>query len=173
MTFGEKLVKLRKIKGITQDELASAVSVSRQAVYKWESCQSYPEAEKLVKLKELFNISIDDLLDPEYEVIVPEKKKTRISKKQKEAIERSVSESVEVEEVRVSVTTEADITSSEQTVDVAQEVAESVAEVVESTPVTEENADTQADVADVSEPYTVQTEGEKKRGFFSRLFGRK
>ena len=63
MTFNEKLVKLRKIKGITQDELASAVGVSRQAVYKWECGQSYPEALKLVELKKLFGISIDNLLD--------------------------------------------------------------------------------------------------------------
>ena len=50
MTFKEKLVKLRKLKGITQDEFASAVGVSRQAVYKWESGQSYPEAAKLIEL---------------------------------------------------------------------------------------------------------------------------
>lgn len=44
MTFSQKLVVLRKIKHLTQDEFASAVGVSRQAVYKWESGQSYPEA---------------------------------------------------------------------------------------------------------------------------------
>ena len=48
MTFKEKLVRLRKIKGLTQDEFASAVGVSRQAVYKWESGQSYPEVAKLL-----------------------------------------------------------------------------------------------------------------------------
>ena len=67
MTFKEKLVKLRKLKGITQDEFASAVGVSRQAVYKWESGQSYPEVSKLLEIKALFNISIDDLLDDNYE----------------------------------------------------------------------------------------------------------
>ena len=41
MTFKEKLVKLRKLKGLTQDELASAIGVSRQAVYKWESGQNH------------------------------------------------------------------------------------------------------------------------------------
>ena len=78
MTFKEKLVKLRKLKGLTQDELASAVGVSRQAVYKWESGQSYPEVPKLVELKLIFGISIDDLLDENYEVVLPEKKITRI-----------------------------------------------------------------------------------------------
>ena len=63
MTFKEKLVILRKIKGITQEEFAIAVGVSRQAVYKWESGQSYPEVPKLLEMKLLFNISIDELLD--------------------------------------------------------------------------------------------------------------
>ena len=75
MKFSEKLIRLRKIKGMTQDELASAVGVSRQAVYKWESGQSYPESIKLIELKKLFEISIDDLLDESYEVALPEKKK--------------------------------------------------------------------------------------------------
>ena len=79
LKFNEKIVRLRKIKGITQDELASAVGVSRQAVYKWESGQSYPEASKLIEMKALFGISIDDLLDDNYEVIVPDKKKKRLS----------------------------------------------------------------------------------------------
>ena len=90
MTFKEKLVKLRKLKGITQDEFASAVGVSRQSVYKWESGQSYPEVMKLVEIKNLFGISIDDLLDDSYEVVIPERKKKRISKKDKERIEREV-----------------------------------------------------------------------------------
>ena len=51
MTFKEKIVRLRKIKGLTQDEFASAVGVSRQAVYKWESGQSYPEVQKLIEIK--------------------------------------------------------------------------------------------------------------------------
>ncbi|MBQ0101673.1 MAG: helix-turn-helix transcriptional regulator, partial [Firmicutes bacterium] len=75
MEFSEKLVKLRKIKGITQDEMASAVGVSRQAVYKWESGQSYPEVPKLIELHLLFGISIDDLLDDAYAVVIPETKK--------------------------------------------------------------------------------------------------
>ena len=80
MTFNEKIVKLRKLKGLTQDEFASAVGVSRQAVYKWESGQSYPEVAKLLEIKLLFNISIDDLLDENYEVVLPEKKKRRAKK---------------------------------------------------------------------------------------------
>jgi transcriptional regulator with XRE-family HTH domain len=77
MTFKEKLVKLRKLKGITQDEFASAVGVSRQSVYKWESGQSYPEVMKLVEIKNLFGISIDDLLDDTVIIEKPEKKRRR------------------------------------------------------------------------------------------------
>ena len=77
MTFNEKLVVLRKIKHLTQDEFASAVGVSRQAVYKWESGQSYPEAQKLIEMKLLFGISIDDLLDDTYEIELPKKKRRK------------------------------------------------------------------------------------------------
>ena len=77
MTFKEKLVILRKIKGITQEEFAIAVGVSRQAVYKWESGQSYPEVPKLLEMKLLFNISIDDLLDDTVVIERPQKKRRR------------------------------------------------------------------------------------------------
>lgn len=101
MTFSEKLVKLRKIKGITQDEFASAVGVSRQAVYKWESGQSYPEVSKLLEIKLLFGLSIDDLLDESYEVIVPEKKRRkRLPKAVTEVIEETVRAEEKVEAKR-------------------------------------------------------------------------
>ena len=83
MTFKEKIIKLRKQRGLTQDDFASAVGVSRQAVYKWESGQSYPEAQKLLEIKKLFDISIDDLLDDSYEVVIEKKAK----KKKEEAPE--------------------------------------------------------------------------------------
>ena len=86
MKFKEKIVKLRKLKGLTQDEFASAVGVSRQAVYKWECGQSYPEVAKLLEIKMLFGISIDDLLDESYEVIVPEKKKRKRRPKTEEEL---------------------------------------------------------------------------------------
>ena len=95
MKFNEKIVVLRKIKGITQDELASAVGVSRQAVYKWECGQSYPEVAKLLELKLLFGISIDDLLDESFEIALPEKKKRkRLPKAEIINIEKEVRESL-------------------------------------------------------------------------------
>ena len=81
MTFKEKLVILRKSRGLTQDEFASAVGVSRQAVYKWESGQSYPEVPKLLEMKLLFTISIDELLDDNYDIPLPEKKKRKRASK--------------------------------------------------------------------------------------------
>ncbi len=90
MTFKEKLVILRKAKSLTQDEFASAVGVSRQAVYKWECGQSYPEVPKLLEMKLLFGISIDNLLDDSYDIPLPEKKKKRISKSTKAKIEAHV-----------------------------------------------------------------------------------
>lgn len=97
MTFKEKLVILRKSKGLTQDEFASAVGVSRQAVYKWECGQSYPEVPKLLEMKLLFTISIDELLDDSYDIPVPEKKKRkRISKDAQKKIEESVEKEIKV-----------------------------------------------------------------------------
>ena len=83
MTYNEKIVKLRKANGYSQETFAKLVGVSRQAVYKWESGTSYPEAEKLIEIKKLLGIKIDDLLDDSYEVVIPERKKKRISKKDK------------------------------------------------------------------------------------------
>lgn len=93
MLFKEKLVILRKSRGLTQDEFASAVGVSRQAVYKWECGQSYPEVPKLLEMKLLLGISIDELLDDSFDIPVPEKKKRRrkISKEDKAQIEAAVS----------------------------------------------------------------------------------
>ena len=75
MKYNEKIVALRKANGFTQEGFARAVGVTRQAVYKWEVGDSYPEAEKLIAIKQLFGISIDDLLDDSFDVIVEKAKK--------------------------------------------------------------------------------------------------
>lgn len=62
MTFGEKLYKLRKEKGLSQEALAEQVSTTRQAVSKWENNQGFPETEKLMMLSNIFEVSIDYLL---------------------------------------------------------------------------------------------------------------
>lgn len=62
MQFGENMQFLRKQKGMTQEELAEQMAVSRQTVSKWESDQSFPETEKLIALCDLFGCSMDVLL---------------------------------------------------------------------------------------------------------------
>lgn len=62
MEFNEKLVKLRKERGMTQEGLAELLKVSRQAISKWESGQSYPEMEKLIMLSELYGVTLDSLV---------------------------------------------------------------------------------------------------------------
>lgn len=62
MNFGEKLTSLRKEKGMSQEDLANELNVSRQAVSKWESNVSYPETDKIVAICRLFNCSMDELI---------------------------------------------------------------------------------------------------------------
>lgn len=62
MTLGEKLSKLRKENNYTQEQLADILSVSRQAISKWESNITYPETDKLIRMSELFHCSLDYLL---------------------------------------------------------------------------------------------------------------
>ena len=67
MTFGEKLQQLRTRAGLSQDALAEALDVSRQAVSKWERDEAMPEAEKLVRISRRFRVSTDYLLLEELE----------------------------------------------------------------------------------------------------------
>lgn len=62
MALGEKLSKLRKENNYTQEQLADILSVSRQAISKWESNITYPETDKLIRMSELFHCSLDYLL---------------------------------------------------------------------------------------------------------------
>lgn len=62
MQFGENMQFLRKQKGMTQEDLAEQMAVSRQTVSKWESDQSFPETDKLIALCDLFGCSMDLLL---------------------------------------------------------------------------------------------------------------
>ena len=62
MEFNNKLYELRKQKGLSQEELANRLNVSRQTVSKWEVGESTPDMEKLVAISELFDISLDELV---------------------------------------------------------------------------------------------------------------
>lgn len=63
MTLGEKLKSARKSVGLTQEQLAEKLLVSRQAITKWEADKGMPDIENLKQLSKLLNISIDYLLD--------------------------------------------------------------------------------------------------------------
>ena len=62
MEFNEKLQALRKDKGLTQEELAEALYVSRTAISKWESGRGYPNIESLKAISRYFSVSVDELL---------------------------------------------------------------------------------------------------------------
>lgn len=63
--FKDNLVQLRKLKGLTQENVAEKAGVSRQAVAKWEAGESVPDLEKSRLLAELFEVSLDDLANYE------------------------------------------------------------------------------------------------------------
>ena len=65
MELSEKLQELRKEKGLTQEELAEALFVSRTAISKWESGRGVPNIESLKAISKFFSVSIDELLSGE------------------------------------------------------------------------------------------------------------
>ncbi|MBD5111773.1 MAG: helix-turn-helix transcriptional regulator [Ruminococcaceae bacterium] len=67
MIFADKLIRLRKKSGMSQEELAEKMNVSRQSVSKWEGAQSVPDLEKILQLGNLFGVTTDYLLKDEVE----------------------------------------------------------------------------------------------------------
>lgn len=170
MTFKEKLIVLRKNKGLTQDDFAKAVGVSRQAVYKWENGTSYPEVPKLLEIKALYGISLDDLFDDSFEVAVPEKKKRNRAAVAEKAPETKA-EPAEIKPEPKVEPAAAPAPKAEEPVVIKEEPKAEPAE-VKAEPVAaptskaEEPAkDATADQADAA--------SDKKVGFFGRLFGRR
>ena len=167
MTFKEKLIVLRKNKGLTQDDFAKAVGVSRQAVYKWENGTSYPEVPKLLEIKALYGISLDDLFDDSFEVAVPEKKK----RKRAAVAEKAPETKAEPAEIKPELKAEpvaAPAPKAEEPVVIKEEPkAEPVEVKVEPAPApkAEPANDAAAEQADAA--------SDKKVGFFGRLFGRR
>lgn len=67
MSLGEKISDLRKKNGISQEKLAELLGISRQAVTKWESGKGNPDTENLIRLSEIFGVSLDELCGKEAE----------------------------------------------------------------------------------------------------------
>ena len=61
MAFGERLQELRRARGMTQEDFAAQLKVSRQAVSKWESCRGYPELEKIIYICNRYGVTMNDL----------------------------------------------------------------------------------------------------------------
>ena len=75
MEFNEKLQELRKSRGLTQEELAKELFVSRTAISKWESGRGYPSIESLKEISRFFRTSIDELICPDEIIIAAENEK--------------------------------------------------------------------------------------------------
>lgn len=76
MILADKIISLRKKEGMTQEDLASQVGVSRQSVSKWESTMAMPDLDKIMKLSKIFGVSTDFLLNDDLgmeQIIVDEK----------------------------------------------------------------------------------------------------
>ena len=65
MTFGERLANLRKAKGLSQEQLAEVLDLTRQTISKWELDQSTPDLDYLVKLSDFFGVTTDHLIKGE------------------------------------------------------------------------------------------------------------
>lgn len=77
MKFGDKLIELRKKNGYSQEELAEKLGVSRQSVSKWESNNTYPETDKIIQIANLFDCSMDDLINDKITDVESTQRKNR------------------------------------------------------------------------------------------------
>ena len=80
MEFNEKLQELRKQRGLTQEELAEKLYVSRTAISKWESGRGYPNIESLKAIAKFFSVTVDDLLSTDEVLTIAEEDSKRKEK---------------------------------------------------------------------------------------------
>ena len=85
MSIGERILKLRKEKNYSQEEIAEQLNVSRQTISKWETGQSTPDFDKIVPLCDLFGITTDELLKGEAKQETPPQEKEEESMRKKTA----------------------------------------------------------------------------------------
>ena len=79
MELKEKLVDLRKKKGLSQAELAEAINVSRQAISRWEVGSAIPSADNLMWLSKFYEVSMDELMGVDTDDKQPTKKEQQIT----------------------------------------------------------------------------------------------
>ena len=80
MEFNEKLQNLRKQRGLTQEELAEKLYVSRTAISKWESGRGYPNIESLKAISKFFSVTVDELLSTDEILTIAEEDNKRKEK---------------------------------------------------------------------------------------------
>lgn len=66
--FAEKVMALRKLRGLTQEELCEQIGVTRQVIYRWEKGIASPSVDRLILISDYFNVSIDSLIRDEIEI---------------------------------------------------------------------------------------------------------
>ena len=86
MEFNEKLQELRKQKGLTQEELAQLLYVSRTAISKWESGRGYPNIESLKALAKVFSVTVDELLSSDEILSLAEEDKKQTKQRFKDMV---------------------------------------------------------------------------------------
>lgn len=87
MNFNEKLINLRKSKGLSQEEMGEQLQVSRQTISKWETGQSYPDFQRLVLLSDYFGLMLDELVK---DIEVEDVREKNVSSEQLSSIYRDV-----------------------------------------------------------------------------------
>lgn len=88
MNLGKRLKSLRECNGLSQEELAKKLNISRQSISKWELDKSYPDTENLVFLSEIYNITIDELVKETNELNINEKYELKPYKREYEFLNR-------------------------------------------------------------------------------------
>lgn len=86
MEFNEKLQQLRKRKGMTQEELAEVLYVSRTAVSKWESGRGYPNIDSLKAIATFFHVTIDELLSGDELLTLAQEERQQSESRQRELV---------------------------------------------------------------------------------------
>jgi len=178
MSFHSKMIKLRKYKGFTQETFAAEIGVSRQSVYKWESGQSYPEVEKLLKVARTFGVTVDDMLNDEMEV---GKDGTMLTLEEYRAEQEMLEREAEKKRARrEAARLKREAKKAEQAMAEPKEEKQEQAPVAETVeePIKEEPVKTEEKVEEKAKPSTLpekepQKEEKKKRGGFFGLFRRK
>ncbi len=157
MEFCEKVLLLRRARGMTQTEMADLLGVTRQSVYKWERGDSYPEAMTLLAMREVFGLTLDALLDPAYIIHTPENTPPVVTRVGEELTPAADVVVTHIEEIKPA------------------EGAVETSEASEETTAQMRSADSMPDEGDKKKDNAGEDEGnvtdrKRKRGLLSRLF---